>query len=270
MLSLWLNYNELSPTPYSQFSLVDTGEINPISPEIKSYILKLLLDARFSPTFLESIDSAAEELGWQEVKKLIVSEGMPTWVPTRRGDFGEIIITAILEEIQGYIIPVAKLRYKVTGNQLLTGTDSLALKMNSEREITEVCFVESKLRTAFNKEEDKMIAVQGSKQLQKDYESKLPDILSFIAQRLFETNNELFEPFMNYMRYRKDTTDIDTFRLSLCCDQDAWKEVVLVNLEENEVHVPQLIVHRIRIKELGPLTEDLFTAIGVLEVSDDD
>ncbi len=270
MLDSWLRQEEVLPSPYSQFRLMNIDEATTLSPEIRSHLINVLRDARFNPSFLETLDSAAEDTGWHEVKELIISQGMPTWVAAKRGDFGEVLITAILEETLGYVIPVAKLRYKITGNQLLTGTDSLALKLNPEGAIIEVCFVESKLRTAIKKEEDRMIAVQGCQQLQKDYESKLPDILSFIAQRLWDTKSELFEPFMNYMRYRQDTTDIDTFRLSLCWDQEEWNEQVLGNLEEHEVGVPQLIVHKICIKELGPMTDDLFAAIGVLEVSDDD
>ena len=71
------------------------------------------------------------------------------------------------------------------------------------------------------------------------------------------------------MRERRDTTDRDTFRLSLCWDDLAWREKVLENLQDYGVTLPKFTVHVIRINGLRQLTDELFAAFGVTEVYDD-
>ena len=115
-----------------------------------------------------------------------------------------------------------------------------------------------------------MAAVNGYQQLRNDYESKSPDILSFIAARLHERNDPVYEAFKAYMRDRRDTTDLDTFRLSLCWEHSVWHERVLENLQEAGIDLPRLTVHVIRIPYLRQLTDEPFARIGVTVVSDDD
>jgi hypothetical protein len=267
MLASWLDSTEREPNPYSQFRLIDMKEVCALSEPIRSYIAALLREARFDPAFLEAM---AAHLGWGRVKDAIVSGGVPNALATKRGDFGEILIMALLEEMYGYKIPVNKLRFKITRDQLMPGTDALALRVNSEGVIVEVCYVESKLRTAIRGEQDRMVAVTGCQQLKKDYDSNLPEILRFVAARLHDTHDELFGVFGEYIRTRQDTTDLDTFRLGLFWDHEAWDERVLKNLEDHSDVVPKLVVHTIRIHHLGPISDELFVRVGVLEVSDDD
>ena len=267
MISTWLESTERSPNPYTQFRLFDVTEPADLSDQARDYVSELLRESRFDPGFLTAM---AEILGWDLVSDSLASGAAPESIPTKRGDFGEIIITELLEELHGYAVPVKKLRFKVTRNQLLTGTDALALRINEEGTITEVCFVESKLRTATRSEEDRTLATKGCDQLKKDYDSKLPDILQFIAQRLYETDDALFEAFGEYMRTRVDTTDLDTFCLGLIWDRDGWEEQILQNLEDHTNVMPRLMVHAVRINNLGPVSDDMFARVGVIEVSDDE
>src|SRR5712691_11907730 len=105
-----------------------------------------------------------------------------------------MLICAILEQFHGYKIPVQKLRFKITKGESLPGTDILALKTNIEGLITEVCFIESKLRTS----SDNRAAIEGCNQLQGDYNSKFPDMVDFVTQRLYERQDPLFRPFLLY------------------------------------------------------------------------
>lgn len=263
MLNTWLNWNERDPCPYSQFKVIDIEQKADLSPEVTSYLNGLLRAERFAPEYLGAM---SEYLGWQRVRDLIVATQVPRTIAVKRGEFGEVLITAILEQFYGYSIPVPKLRFKITANQSLPATDVLALKIDDKGSIAEVCFVESKLRTS----SDDMAAVEGHRQLQEDYESKLPDILSFISQRLYERKDSLFDAFASYLCDRRDTTDRDTFRLSLCWEHSAWREKVLENLQDDDVTLPRLTVHVIRINNLRQLTDELFAALGVTEVHDDD
>lgn len=267
MIATWLNSTERTPNPYAQFKLLDVEEsVSPSGP-VRDYVTALLRESRFDPEFLAAM---AELLGWETVRESIAPGAEPAMTSTKRGDFGEVLITALLEEVHGYTIPVRKLRFKVTRNQLLTGTDALGVKINNEGVITEVCFVESKLRTATRNEGDRTLAVAGCDQLKKDYDSKLPDILQFVAQRLHETEDELFEPFVEYMGTRRDTTDLDTFCLGLVWDHEEWEEQILQNLEDHTDLVPRLVVHAVRINDLGAISDAMFAQVGVLEVSDDE
>ena len=55
----------------------------------------------------------AEVLGWEMVKDSLASGAVPEAIPTKRGDFGEVLITALLEEVHGYTVPVRKLRLRL-------------------------------------------------------------------------------------------------------------------------------------------------------------
>jgi hypothetical protein len=262
MLSEWLNWRERNPCPYSQFQVTDVEERHQPPQKVRTYLVDLLQAARFEPHFLHDM---AQSLGWEGVKRL-VEQSVPRVSNAKRGEFGEVLTAEMLSNFHGYKIPIFKLRFKMTANQTLPTTDILALKIDAHGAIIEVCFIESKLRTSAAP----MVAVDGCKQLEKDYESRLPDILTFIAARLHERNDPVYEAFKAYMRTRQDTTEQDTFRLSLCWEASAWRESALENLQEASVDLPRLTVHVIRITHLRQLTDDLFAGIGVVEVSDDD
>src|SRR5262249_3124957 len=129
MLASWLNATEREPNPYSQFRLIDMEESCALSESIRSHVIALLREARFDPAFLEAM---AAHLGWGGVQDAIASASVPNVLATKRGDFGEALIMALLEEMYGYKVPVNKLRFKITRDQLMPGTDALALRVNSE------------------------------------------------------------------------------------------------------------------------------------------
>ena len=208
MLGQWLNWRERQPSTYSAFEVIDVEEICRPSSEMKAYVSRTFLNARTDPEYLEEM---TELLGWQKVKELIVERGVPKQTEIKRGEFGETLIGAILEQFHGYKIPILKLRFKQIGNETLHGTDTLALVVDSEGVITEVCYVESKLRTDNSRMD---VAVAGYKQLKSDYEDKLPQTLAFISQRLFEQrhNSQMkawFNAFKSYMQDRTDTIEKD-------------------------------------------------------------
>lgn len=269
MLDKWLGWRKRQPSSYSEFEVIDVKEINELSSEAKLYISRIFLNARIDPEYLKEM---AELIGWQKVQGHIIEKGVPTLTRVKRGEFGETLICAMLEHFHKYKIPIFKLRFKQIGNETLHGTDVLALVIDSEGLISEVCYVESKLRTD---NISKMTAVEGYNQLKSDYANRLPQTLSFISQRLFEQRhngqmNALYNAFKSYMKDRTDTTDKDSFCLSLCWDSAMWHEKVLDNLQENGVELPKLTVHVVLIGNLRQVTDEIFAELGVTEVSDDD
>ena len=98
----------------------------------------------------------------------------------------------------------------------------------------------------------------------------MPGILTVIGTRLHEREHPLFMHSPLNMRTRQDTTEMDTFRLSLCWGNSKWREKVLENLQDYGVILPELTVHVIRISRLRQLTDTLFNELGVAEVHDDE
>lgn len=190
----------------------------------------------------------------KESKKTLLQKKVPTLPNMKRGDFGEALMATLLSYFHEYQIPVPKLRFKIGGNQTLPATDFLALKIDKNNSIFEVCFVESKFRGSL----DKYAAVTGYNQLQNDYSVRLPNILTFVAERLYERKDALYESFRSYMRNRKDTIDMDTFHLGLCWERDSWDESVLEKLEENGVNLDILTVSVVCIGGIRNLTDEIF------------
>jgi hypothetical protein len=258
MLDKWLFFAERNPSKYKKFRVIDVEELDEVViDEIKPYLTSLLQDALVNP---ESLRKAAGFLGFENAQKLYLKPRIPDVAMITKGVFGEVLISAILEQFHNYRVPIKKLRFRIVNNKSPFGTDVLALKLNDEDSIIEVCYVESKLRTGT----DNNVGVEGYDQLEKDYDNWLPDIINFTYERLLETNDPLAGPFTMYLHNRSNSKDIDTFQLSLCWDKAAWKETVLENIEEyEEFKVPNLSVHVINIKELTILIKDLFNNIGM-------
>lgn len=262
MLTKWLKSTKSNNSTYTKFALLEIEEITSPSTKVKDYLKGCYITSRFDTAFLASM---ADHIGWNNVKEMIDNQ-LPTTLTIKRGDFGELLTNTILEQFENYMIPVPKLRFKITGNQSLPGTDTLALKLDDEDNIAEVCYVESKLRTKI----DNSVAITAHDQLNDDYKMKLPEILLFTAQRLYEKEDILYQPFANYIGDRKDTTGTDTFRIGLCNESVNWRSTVLDNLQDLETVLSQLSVHIVIIKDLQILTDQIFADLRVTKVLDHD
>lgn len=263
MVDEWLSCVERTPCPYTCFKVFDVHEISAPSSKVKSSLLSQLQAALFEPTFLEDM---AQYLGWNKVRKDIVARKVPTAPNMRKGNFGEALMAIILEHLRGYYLPVPKLWFAIEGNQSLPATDFLALKIDKNRSITEVCFVETKLRGSL----DKYAAVTGYRQLLEDYKLILPDILTFVASMLHYSKDPLFPIFASYMRDRRILSDVDTFHLGLCWENKLWNESVLKNLDDEEIAFDNLSVSVVCINGICELTDEMLDKLIIKEVQADD
>lgn len=264
MLDKWLTWSERHPNTYSRFEVVDVEPAHELASEVRSHLVDLLHSSMFDPADLNAF---AEHLGWSA--RELAGYRVPTNDSIKRGDFGEVLTAAMLEQFHDYEVPVQKLRRKLMGNQTLPATDILTLRVGEAGSLEEVCFVESKLRTF----RDNVVAVEGCTQLHKDYDSEKPAILPFVFTELLKKRGEedpLFRAFRSYLADRGDNRHLDTFRLSLCFETAKWREKVLENLEESPLVPSKLCVHVVRVDRLRDLTDELFGQIGFHEVSDDD
>jgi len=255
-LCTWLEVNDKMPTSYSNFKTIDVDEIsNNCSEDILYYISDLFGTHIFRKEFLKEINDI---LKWEKVQEYIdISSILPTQSNIKKGDFGEILFSSILEEFHDYIIPVTKIQYKIIPNQSLPRTDILALRIKDNL-INEVCYVESKLRTT----NDTYAAVEAHDQLKEDYNTKMPEILIFVLRILSYKNSPLLPKFKIYMQDRKDNKNYDTFRISLCWEKSKWSDTVLKNLDDNGVKLSKLHVHVIKINNLSNLVDKIY---GLLE-----
>lgn len=265
-ISSWLEWTPRKSSQTDDFEVIDVREIATISSELQEYLAQLLIVARIDPLFLQA---CAGYLGWERVKTIFLSEAKPTTIPVQRGDFGEVISTAILKELVNYVVPIQKLRYKINKNLSLPGTDILAIKISGER-ISEVCYVESK----FRKDLVKDLAVISYDQLEKDYSQEVPAMLKFVIAQLFDKEIELYAAFMFFLRDRRPNSKAETFRIGILSESEAWSEEILERLAQylkpRSEKLPKLSVHVILVKNAVEISDKAFEAMGPVQIIEDD
>ena len=261
MLNQWLSCSQRMPSPYPSFGVMDVIEAQPLNPAVTDHLRDLLLEARIGLDFL--ID-AADNLGWKDTLDWVLAS-FPNARSARRGEFGEVLSAAVLVQFHDYVLPIQKLRFAIAAGQSLPGTDFIAFK-SDDIGICEICLVEAKLRTV----SDGGAAVSAYEQLREDHNLRFPEMLRFVALRLFEQASPLYHDLMAHMRDRQDTTEKESFGVSLVWEKDKWSERVLENLQDNEVELAPLTVHVELIHDVAQLAKALFNSIGAEMTVDDD
>jgi hypothetical protein len=260
VLEEWLQPTDRPPEAFAHFRVIDIAELDAPSGAVKDYLRDLLHESAVDLGFLEDV---TRRLGWAKAEA-IVRQRLPANSTARRGRFGEVVGVFMLNQFNGYIVPIEKAHFAITGGQSQPSTDAVLLRVD-DTGVTEVCFVESKLRTRA----DNFASVEGVQQLQADYDKEIPDMLAFTAARLFDRGEPLYEAFMEYMSSREDERDRDSFRLLLFYDVTVWSERCLNNLEDEAPTASPLTVHTIHVTDLADLVSDVFNRAGVSVVDDE-
>ena len=191
-IATWLRPTQRAANVFS-FEVTDIKETSAV-PQVTE-LAELLADSYWGNEYLERL---ASRYGFDAVRQRFLEARSGSNLAVRRGDFGEAVTVEYLKEVEGYTIPVSKLRFKIGANQTLPGTDCVSIKLSGES-LSEVAFVESKLSTSL----DLSVAVAGCSQLKKDAESDVPEILSFIARRLRDIDHPLTDLVEGYVFERK-------------------------------------------------------------------
>lgn len=261
IIASWLNVEKGKNPDYLDFSLYELDELCPASGDIYECLQQFMVEAKVRPAVLERF---AQRLGWEKTREYLIDTIQPTKMNMRLGDFGEILTCHLLEMFFEYYIPVKKLLYKLSPNQSLPATDTLAFKMDGSR-IAEICYVESKLRTG----RETMVAVQGYNQLYEDYSKHVPDMIRFLLNICSEYENDFFYQLLEYTCNRQNMKELDKFTLGLILDVDNWSERILKNLsEEIDESYPELTVLLIRITQLSDLVKKVYESIGAMFIDD--
>lgn len=255
----WLKYTSKDDSSFGQFVINYISESTAPTDEIKSGLASMMMSAWTDPELIANI---CDKIGWPETKKFL-SETVPSSKTAKRGEFGEALTYEILEKMIGFKVLVKKLRYKVTSGQSLPGTDILAVKL-VKGSITEVCFIECKLRTVH----DNQAAVDAYNQLLGICKQRYSDIVKFTASRLKDSKDSLFETFKEYMLNNSNQSQIETFRVSLIYDKSAWNIKVIEPLRNESVKtlLGNTYVDVVSIKELKDLIDSVFESIDTKEV----
>ena len=255
-VAAWLLPSQRTGNDFS-FGVTDITE-TPVVPQTAE-LAELLADSYWGSGYLEGL---AARYGFDEVRQRYLLARSGPNVAVRRGDFGEAVTVAYLREVEGYTVPVLKLRFKIGANQTLPGTDCVSFKV-SEDSLLEVAFVESKLRTSL----DLSVAVQGCSQLKRDADNDVPEMLTFIARRLRDTDHPLTNLVEQYVFERN--TDLDKYLLVIVHETDNWDERILENLEDEDMGLAPLHVYVAQLSDLKNLADGAFSAMGAEVIEDD-
>jgi len=233
--------------------MVERG--TPMETGVTEHLRSLAQDALVGLDFLAY---AAQRLNWATIAGLI-GQVTPAVVRFRLGDFGEVLSYGVLEEFLGYVVPARKLRLKLQGDQTLPGTDAVGLKASDAGALTEVCFVETKLRTVT----DDDAAIEAYKQLEEEHAGHFAAIVLFAAKEMQRSNHPLADAFLQYLEDREQQREIDSYQVVLVWDTGSWRERVLARLVEEEPQLNPLTVHALRIANLRGVAEHTMSTLGV-------
>ena len=246
------------------FDVRDTTEHSPPTERVAEDVGRLLMDCLIGSDLVEQLVGALGD----ETTATWVRESLPTTNRMQRGDFAEVLTAGLLSEFDGYVVPVQKLRYRVSANDSLTGGDVLAVLVNERDQVTRTCLAEAKFRST----RDDQAAIGAYKQLEGQAAESLPAIHRFVAQRLHEAGHALAKPFWDYLASRAEGSENEStdYRISLVWEAQAWNEGVLDELDANNPMLRPILVDAVTINGLVDFVMEILRLVSPGLVLDED
>jgi hypothetical protein len=257
-LSGWLIAEQREPSPSVHFSVCDIRERDVRPVELVSTLALAVVNAKTSTEFLAAVepyidwDFLSRRLGDSPAKSVF------------RGDFGEVLAGAWLEDHDKLVPTIRKLRYQILPSQTQPGADIVAVELR-DGVVDRLHLVEVKLRTTRNTSS----AVDAHLQHERRPSAQLEALLIFILERLWDDNSELFGPLLDHLAGRTYAPD-DVFHIFLVYDDSTWSDHTLTRLDDSAGSLEPLDVHVLRVRHLAELIADAFDAIGVEVIADPD
>lgn len=165
--------------------------------------------------------ATAERLLPPSKLRLFLQTRLPGPKILRRGVFGEVPSVCLLKEFQGHVVPIKKLRHRTASHDSPKATNVLAIRINDESGITEVAYVEVKVRTT--RDHLDQLAVTAHDQLQKDCKAEIAEIMGFAAEVLCGRNEVLLESITEYLR-RRNEEELDSHHIFIVVDRSCWRD----------------------------------------------
>jgi hypothetical protein len=113
VLNQWLQAAQRSSGGFTRFGVTDVTELGAPPDAVKDHLYELLQVSAVDPGFLGDL---ANRLGWEKTRA-IVSQRLPSNSSARRGRFGEVVGVNMLHQFDGYVIPIEKAHFSITGGQ---------------------------------------------------------------------------------------------------------------------------------------------------------
>ena len=164
--------------------------------------------------------------GREKVSEFIRGHKMSSRLNIRVADFGEVIFGRLLEEEEGFIRPIEKLRYTFNYDWSPHLTDVFALVVQDD-EITHFVYSEVKSGTTRPQSE---VGADGYKDLVKTSQQDIPKILYFTHERLDESQRYEDRDRLENAMFQEDRIP-RLFRLGLVFDEDVWHGAVMDAVE---------------------------------------
>ena len=164
--------------------------------------------------------------GREKVSEFIREHKLSNRLNIRVADFGEVIFGRLLEEEEGFIRPIEKLRYTFNYDWSPHLTDVFALVVQDD-EITHLVYSEVKSGTTRPQCE---MGADGYKDLVKTSQQEIPKILYFTHERLHENQRYEDRDRLGDAMFQEDPIP-SLFRLGLVFDEDAWHGSVMDAIE---------------------------------------
>jgi hypothetical protein len=235
------------------FEVDDLSELGERQPAHVTYLAYLLERAKTDPAVKEDILGL---VGWRP------RAGRPL---IRKGEFGEVVAAAELEEFDRFSVPIKKLRHQIDPEQTQPGNDVVAFVLSEDGEIQRLVFAECKLRTT----SDVRAATAAHAQLVADREIGFADILAFILKRFHEQRHPLLDPLRRYLR-RRDISDRGDYQVALIWDGAQWGEAVIDRLDPLPDLLDPLTVRVTLCMTLADLVDEVFNEAGMDIVEDEE
>lgn len=198
---------EWDPGRSADFGLSSVTEIAAEREDLVDALATWVADNKTDPAVTADLLEAA---GWAVAGAAVA----PGRISVKRGDFGEVLAAEAIKAFDGLVIPISKLRYQIDPNQTLPGADIVGFDLDDDGDVNGLHFSESKYRTV----PPKAIIVEAIEQLADDRQRQFATTIHFLANRLRETNLDLYERFVSYLKKRDDRTD--SYSVCLTCDDE--------------------------------------------------
>lgn len=227
--------------------VIAVGEREAPNDEVRAYLVRRLVNHRIS---LEVARDMVDILGWDAVERRLQA----TTIPVRRGDFGEMLATAVLETFDALLLPVSKVRYQMHADQTLVGADLVGLRI-SDGKVESLHFGEVKLRTA----PDTVAGRDAHQQLERWLEEEFADIIMFFGQRLEELDDTVYSSYVEYLA-DGDHRD-DNYHVVLVFESSAWSSTVVQNIPQPPDQLDPLTIRFARIERLADLVTETYARL---------
>ena len=204
--------------------------------------------------------------GQKKVSDFIRGHKIPTRLSTRVANFGEVISGRLLEDEEGFIRPIEKLRYTFNRDWSPHLTDVFALAIEDDA-ITHFVYSEVKSGTTRPNSE---VGADGYKDLVKTSRQDIPEILYFTHERLDESQRYEDRDRLENAMYQVDRI-ASLFRLELVFDDGVWRgeimDAVETAFEQDPLPDGTFVCYLVTKTDLRSLVNDSFEKMEELAVT---